>query len=116
MAIIPMIVDVAQDSQLKTAHRFEGLLVSVDNVLKKTTSGVGVFGASLILAATDLSARISPDQVSDANMAKKGLAYVPAIGLIYGGALLGLFAFRLDEFTLQGNLGRLQERHAHAGQ
>lgn len=116
MAITSMIVDVAEDSELKTGRRSEGLLVSVDNVLKKTTSGVGVFGASLILAAADLSARISPDQVSDANMAKMGLAYVPAIWLIYGGAILGLLAFRLDESTHQDNLKRLQERHAHAGQ
>lgn len=116
MAITSMIVDVAEDSELKTGRRSEGLLVSVDNVLKKTTSGVGVFGASLILAAADLSARISPDQVSDANMAKMGLAYVPAIWLIYGGAILGLLAFRLDESTHQDNLRRLQERHVRAAE
>lgn len=115
MAITSMIVDVAEDSELKTGRRSEGLLVSVDNVLKKTTAGVGVFAASLVLTAAGLSDRISPDQVSDANMAKMGLAYVPAIWVIYVGAILSLLTIRLDEAKHEDNLRILREKRSGSG-
>lgn len=35
MALTLMIVDIAEDSEVRTGRRSEGILVSIDNVLKK---------------------------------------------------------------------------------
>lgn len=110
MAITSMIADVAEDSEVKTGRRSEGLLFSVDNVLKKSTAGVGVFAASLILAAAGLSGQVRPGEISEAALHQMGFYFVPAIILIYGGAIISLLVFPLDEDTHKANLETLRAR------
>jgi len=105
-----MIADVAEDSEVKTGRRSEGLLFSVDNVLKKSTAGVGVFAASLILAAAGLSGQVRPGEISEATLHQMGFYFVPAIILIYGGAIISLLVFPLDEDTHKANLETLRAR------
>ena len=110
MAITSMIADVAEDSEVKTGRRSEGLLFSVDNVLKKSTAGAGVFAASLILTAAGLSGQVRPGEISEAALHQMGLYFVPAIILIYGGAIVSLLVFPLDENTHKANLAALRTR------
>lgn len=110
VAITSMIMDVAEDSEVKTGRRSEGLLVSVDNVLKKTTAGAGVFFASLILTAAGLSEKARPGDVSADALWTMGALFVPAIILIYGGAIAMLLVFRLDETAHAANLDTLRAR------
>lgn len=113
VAITSMIMDVAEDSEVKTGRRSEGLLVSVDNVLKKTTAGAGVFFASLILTAAGLSEQVRPGEVSTEALWTMGAVFVPAIAIIYGGAIAMLLIFRLDEAAHSANLEALRERREH---
>ncbi len=110
VAITSMIMDIAEDSEVKTGRRSEGLLVSVDNVLKKTTAGAGVFFASLVLSAAGLSDQVRPGEVSTASLWTMGAVFVPAIVFIYGGAIAMLLIFRLDEGAHSDNLAILKER------
>jgi GPH family glycoside/pentoside/hexuronide:cation symporter len=110
MAITSMIADVAEDSEVKTGRRSEGLLFSIDNVLKKSTAGAGVFVASLILSAAGISGQVRPGEISEAALHEMGLIFVPAIIFIYGGAILSLLVFPLDEQTHKSNLETLRNR------
>lgn len=112
VAITSMIMDVAEDSELKTGRRSEGLLVSVDNVLKKTTAGAGVFFASVVLTFAGLSDRIRPGEVAADSLWNLGAVFVPAICLIYGGAIAMLLIFKLDEAAHSANLAELEKRRA----
>lgn len=112
MAITSMIADVAEDSEVKTGRRSEGLLFSVDNVLKKSTAGAGVFAASLILSAVGLSGEVRPGEISRDALHQMGMIFVPVIILIYGGAIVSLFVFRLDENSHKANLKTLRDRRA----
>jgi GPH family glycoside/pentoside/hexuronide:cation symporter len=104
MAITSMIVDVAEDSELRTGRRSEGLLVSLDNVLKKTTAGVGVFSAGLIITVAGMSDKVRPGEVPILALEQMGLIFVPVIATIYLFAALSLFAFPLDEASHERNL------------
>lgn len=114
MAITSMIVDIAEDSEVRTGRRSEGILVSVDNVLKKTTAGAGVFAASLILQAAGLSEQVRPGEVASEGLRTMALIYVPAVLAIYGGAIAALLVFRLDERTHAANLATLAARRGEA--
>lgn len=114
VAITSMIMDVAEDSEVKTGRRSEGLLVSVDNVLKKTTAGAGVFFASLILTAAGLSQQVRPGEVSADALWTMGAIFVPTIIFIYGGAIAMLLIFRLDETAHSANLEALRARREAA--
>lgn len=105
MAITSMIVDVAEDSEIRTARRSEGLLVSLDNVLKTTTAGTGVFSAGLIITVAGMSDKVRPGEVPMAALEQMGLIFVPIIAVIYLGAALSIFP--LDEASHARNLEKL---------
>jgi GPH family glycoside/pentoside/hexuronide:cation symporter len=115
IAITSMIVDVAEDSELKTGRRSEGLLVSVDNILKKTVAGFGVFSASLIIGIADLPEKARPGNVPQESLDVMGMIYIPCIAAIYLCAIGSLFAFRLDEASHEENLRKLSERAREGG-
>lgn len=115
MALTSMIADVAEDSEVKTGRRSEGVLFSIDNVLKKSTAGAGVFAASLILSAVGLSGQVRPGEISEVALHQMGLIYVPVVALIYGGAIVSLMVFPLSEQTHVRNLETLRARREEAG-
>lgn len=110
MALTSMIVDIAEDSEVRTGRRSEAILVSIDNVLKKTTAGAGVFTASLIITAAGLSQQVRPGELPQASLDTMALYFVPAIILIYGSAIASLLLFRLDEQSHAANLETLAQR------
>ena len=83
------------------------MLVSLDNVLKKTTAGVGVFSAGLIITVAGMSDKVRPGEVPMAALEQMGLIFVPVIAVIYLGAALSIFAFPLDEASHERNLEKL---------
>jgi len=112
IAITSMIIDVVEDSEVKTGRRSEGLLVSVDNIVKKAVAGAGVFSAGLVIAFAGMPENARPGQVPADTLETMGLLYVPCIIVIYLGAVLSLLAYRLDESSHEANLQILRDRAA----
>lgn len=112
IALTSMIIDVVEDSEVKTGRRSEGLLVSVDNIVKKSVAGFGVFSAGLILTVVGLQEGARPGTVPQEALHEMGLFYIPCVIAIYIGAMLSLAAFRLDEASHERNLDVLRQRAA----
>jgi glycoside/pentoside/hexuronide:cation symporter, GPH family len=105
-----MIIDVVEDSEVKTGRRSEGLLVSVDNIVKKSVAGFGVFSAGLVITLAGLPERARPGSVPEEALRDLGLMYIPGVIAIYIGAMLSLAAFRLDQTSHERNLEILRDR------
>jgi Na+/melibiose symporter-like transporter len=110
IAVTSMIADIAEDSEVKTGRRSEGLLVSADNFLKKTTSGVGVFASSLMLGLVHFPAKAKPGQVPADALHSLALMYLPTLGALHLGAILCIIAYRIDRTQHEQNLRVLRER------
>ncbi len=112
IALTSMIIDVVEDSEVKTGRRSEGLLVSVDNIVKKSVAGFGVFSAGLVITLAGLPEKARPGSVPEETLHELGLMYIPCVIVIYVGAMLMLAAFRLDQSSHERNLEILRERTA----
>ncbi len=80
-----MMADVVEASEEKTGQREEGLFYAGFLFMQKCTSGIGIFGASMIIAYAGFPARAVPGQVPDAVLDRTMLAFASAtvvIGLI----------------------------------
>lgn len=115
IAITSMIADLAEDSEVKTGRRSEGLLVSADNFLKKTTSGVGVFVSSLMLSFVHFPAKAKPGDVPEGALRMLAMMYLPVMAALYLGAILCIIAYQIDRTKHEENLRVLRtraDRHA----
>jgi Na+/melibiose symporter-like transporter len=102
-----MIADVAEDSEVTTGRRSEGVFVAATMFIQKATSGIGIFGSSLLLGAIGFPRGATPDAVDPTVVRMLGLVYVPVIGVLYLLSGLFLYRYRIDRATHEENLRRL---------
>ncbi len=76
---------------MKTGRPSEGVLVSADDIVKKSIAGFGVFSVDVILSIVGLSENVRPATISQRSLDELGLVYIIAI---YIAAMLSLAAFR----------------------
>jgi Na+/melibiose symporter-like transporter len=114
ISITSMIIDLAEDSELKTGRRSEALLVSADNLPKKAVAGVGVFAAGLIITLAEFPKGAKPGQVPAEALQEMAFIFIPSIIVLYAGAILSLWFYRLDKKSHEENLRLLRERAATA--
>ncbi|HEX8388781.1 MAG TPA: MFS transporter [Sphingomonas sp.] len=67
--------DVVEDAEAKTGQRAEGIFFAGSFFVQKCTSGVGIFAASLILAAAGFPDKAVPGQVPEAALDRLLLIY-----------------------------------------
>lgn len=103
-----MIQDVVEDSEVKTGRRSEGLFISADNFFKKLVSGIGVFGAGIILAIAAFPQHARPGQVAPEVLQTMALCYIPFVIGLYAISITLLFFYRIDKATHEENLRRLR--------
>jgi Na+/melibiose symporter-like transporter len=102
-----MIADVAEDSEVTTGRRSEGVFVAATMFIQKATTGIGIFASSLLLGAIGFPRGAAPDAVDPAVVRMLGLVYVPVIGLLFLLSGLFLYRYRIDRATHEDNLRRL---------
>ena len=78
-----MIADITDEHELRTGSRQEGLLYSANMLLDKAASGVGVFGASIVVKIANIPAGASRDTVSSQVAQNLGLLSM-AIAVVFG--------------------------------
>lgn len=107
--LVSMTSDVIEDAEVKTGRRSEGLLLSADNLFKKIVSGMGIFISGAILKAIEFPVGVKRGQLDPEIVHNLGLAFLPTVGVLYGLAIICLFAFNIDKAKHEENLARLKD-------
>jgi Na+/melibiose symporter-like transporter len=106
--VASMLADVVEDAQVKTGRRSEGLLLSAENMFWKMVSGVGVFVSGLMLAIVAFPAHAERGQVAPQILRNMGLAYVPAMVVIYLLTIACMWFYDIDRAAHEANLTALE--------
>jgi GPH family glycoside/pentoside/hexuronide:cation symporter len=99
-----MMADVAEDSEMRTGRRSEGVFYAGGFFVQKCTSGIGIFVTGLILSVSGFPAKAVPGQVPVATLDRLTLIYI----LVYGGfATLAALAYSRFPFGRHEHEARL---------
>jgi Na+/melibiose symporter-like transporter len=102
-----MIADVAEDSELKTGRRQEGLFFAAAAFINKAVSGMGIFTSGMIISAIHFPKGVKPGEVSPAVVRALGLTYLPVQFVLYGLTVLLLIGFRISRRSHADTLRKL---------
>lgn len=105
-----MIGDIVEESQLRTGRRSEGLFYAANTLMQKSTSGLGVFAAGMLVAFVGIVPGSDPRTIDPDVPRMLALVYVPALIVLYIGGAGFLFAYRIDRASHEANLTELARR------
>lgn len=109
-----MIADIVEQAELKTGRRSEGIFFAGISFMRKLARGSGLFLASLVLAAADLSRNVQPGDLPDETLRFLGAGYAFGLLLLWGTAIAFLFRYRITREDHEANLAALQENRKAA--
>jgi Na+/melibiose symporter-like transporter len=107
-----MIADIAEDIEVKTGNRSEGLLFSAASVVNKSVTGIGIFVSGVILSLVHFPEGAKPGEVPQDILNNLVLTYVGVAALIHGAALLCLLGYGISRKSHEENLAKLAGREA----
>jgi Na+/melibiose symporter-like transporter len=102
-----MLADVVEESEVGTGRRSEGVFFAANAFAQKSVSGIGIFSSTVLLNLIGFPRNAQPGAVDAAVVRRLGLAYAPAIVVLYLVAIGFLFAYRINRATHEANLQRL---------
>lgn len=105
-----MIGDIVEESQLRTGRRSEGLFYAANTLMQKSTSGLGVFMAGMLVAFVGIVPGSDPRTLDPEIARQLALVYVPALIVLYIGGAGFLFAYRIDRASHEANVSALEKR------
>ena len=105
-----MFADIVEYSAVKSGRHSAGLVFSANAFLLKAMSGVGVFGAGLILAFVRFPDHATAGHVPHAILTKLALTEPATIMALQIAGLLCILAFPITKRTHEENLRALDER------
>jgi GPH family glycoside/pentoside/hexuronide:cation symporter len=105
--ILSMLADVAEDSELKTGKRSEGVFFAGSSFMQKTASGLGLLGSGVILWLAGFPSHAVPGKVASHVVHNFALIYLVAVIVLYGIAAYILRRFPITRETHEENLRRL---------
>ena len=105
-----MIGDIVEESQLRTGRRSEGLFYAANTLMQKSTSGLGVFVAGMLIAYVGIAPGVDPRTLDPEIPRMLALVYVPALIVLYIGGAGFLFAYRIDRASHEANISELEKR------
>ncbi|OBX19473.1 hypothetical protein A9995_06890 [Erythrobacter sp. QSSC1-22B] len=109
-----MVGDVVEESQLATGRRSEGLFYAANTLMQKSTSGLGVFAAGMLVSLVGIAPGMSPATIDPEVPRMLALAYVPTLIVLYIGGAGFLFGYRIDRSTHEASLAELEKRDRSA--
>jgi glycoside/pentoside/hexuronide:cation symporter, GPH family len=110
-----MIADIAEDNELKTGQRSEGLLFSASSVIAKSVTGVGIFLSGVVLSVVHFPEKAQPGHVPQATLLNMMYVYLPLFISIQMIAIGCLFFYRITRQQHEANLAALANRSSGAG-
>jgi GPH family glycoside/pentoside/hexuronide:cation symporter len=102
-----MVADLAEDSEVATGRRSEGVFVAANMFVQKAVSGVGIFASSLLLGAVGFPRGAQPGAVDPAVIWRLGFVYVTLLVTVYAIAIGFLSTYRISRESHEENLRRL---------
>lgn len=105
-----MIADLVESNQLKTGRRTEGVYYAAMTFTRKTTQGLGVLAAGLILSFIAFPEGADPADVDPDTLWWLGALYAPLLLALYMGGLAFIARYKIDKSQHEANLAALQER------
>lgn len=109
-----MVGDVVEESQLATGRRSEGLFYAANTLMQKSTSGLGVFAAGMLVSLVGITPGMAPATIDPAIPRMLAIAYVPALIVLYIGGAGFLFAYRIDRTSHEASVAELERREGAA--
>lgn len=105
-----MMADLAEQAELKTGRRSEGIFVSATTFVRKMVTGLGVMMATLVLTLAEFPAGADPSQVSPDAIWRLGAYYVPTILVLWMAMMAAVASYKLTREDHEENVRRLAER------
>ncbi len=105
-----MVADLAEDSEITTGRRSEGLFFAAQTFAQKSLVGVGVMVSTVLLAFIGFPEKAVVGELPDELVRNLGLAYGFALLFIYTFAIMFLLRYKIDEDRHQRNLDALKAR------
>lgn len=105
-----MMADLAEQAELKTGRRSEGIFVAASTFVRKMVTGLGVMAATMVLTLADFPAGADPSQVSADAIWRLGAYYVPTILALWGAMMVAVGSYSLTREKHEENLRQLADR------
>jgi glycoside/pentoside/hexuronide:cation symporter, GPH family len=105
-----MTADIVEDSELSTGRRSEGVFVAANAFVGKAVSGVGIFASTLLLAVIGFPSDAKPGAVDPLVVRRLGLAFAPALVVLYLIAIGFLASYAISRERHVANLEKLAEK------
>ena len=110
MLVSSMLADTTEETELRTGHRQEGIVFSLNLLVQKSMSGAGVFGAGLVLSLIRFPEQGSANNVTPDIVNSLGAVFAAVQILSFGLAVGFLTQLKLSRARHQANLEALQEK------
>lgn len=104
-----MTADLVEDAEIRTGRRSEGLLFSVNNLVKKATSGLGTLGAGIILTTVGFPVGAERHDVPPSVLSHMAELYLLATFFLFLAATVCLSFYKVDRATHEENLRKLAD-------
>ena len=105
-----MIADLAEDIEVRSGRRSEGLLFSASSVIAKSVTGVGIFLSGALLSFVHFPEKVAPGHVPPEILTHLVTVYLPVFFVIQAGTVLCLFGYRITRERHAENLATLNAR------
>ncbi|MEL7112265.1 MAG: MFS transporter [Pseudomonadota bacterium] len=103
-----MIADIVEDSELKTGRRSEGIFFAGILFMRKLARGSGLFLASLILAAAELSRDMQPGDLTTETLTMLGGGYAFGLLALWTTMIILLSRYKISREDHEANLAALE--------
>lgn len=107
--------DVVEDHELRSGRRAEGVMAAAGIFVAKTTSGVGIFASSALLAFVGFPEGATPSTLDPEIVRHLAIVYVPTMILMHGCAILCILRYPITHESHAETLAELERRRADAG-
>ena len=104
-----MLADLAEESELRTGRRSEGVFTASETFISKCVQGFGVMTATLVLTLANIPAGADVENVPAEAVQRLGLYYVPLVLFLYLFMIAVISTYRIDRGVHEENLRRLNE-------
>jgi Na+/melibiose symporter-like transporter len=109
-----MIADIVEDSELKTGRRSEGIFFAGILFMRKLARGSGLFLASLVLAAAELSRDMQPGELSQETLTVLGAGYAFGLLALWTTMIILLSRYKITREDHAANLAALEQARTNS--
>jgi len=109
---VSMLSDLVDQSELKTGRRSEGLFFAAYTFIRKSTQGIGLMAASMMLYLADFPEAAETSQLTKESANTLVTMFIPSIVLVWTAMLVVISFYRLDREQHEENLRLLAARNS----